>query len=100
MIVIMEVESRLMMKADFDLGAAAVPPTSRRDLRHAERVLERNKSRLQASGVVGMWIGAKASRPYIMIAVNQDRGKELRQAIPDSLDGINVYYVEGTPAVQ
>jgi hypothetical protein len=95
---IMAVERRVMKKANFDLGTAAVAPTSRCDLRHAERVLERNKLRLQASGVVGMWIGAKASRPYIMIAVNQNRGKELRQMIPDSLEGISVYYVEGTPA--
>jgi hypothetical protein len=48
-----------------------------------------------APGVLGMWVGARASRPYIMLAVNENHGEELREAIPDSLDGINVYYLEG-----
>ena len=30
-----------------------------------------------------------------MLAVSENRGDELRKVIPDSVDGISIYYVEG-----
>jgi hypothetical protein len=85
-----------MIKADFDLGNAAAVGASRGDVESAARTMQRHRSLLQAVGVSGMWIGAKASRPYIMISVNPAEAAELRQAVPDSLDGVPVYYIEGT----
>ena len=85
-----------MRKTDFDVATAAIEDAGRSDLHHAASVMERNRHRLQADGVVGMWVGARASRPYIMIAVRQDRGDQLRSVIPDSVDGVSVYYIEGT----
>lgn len=84
-----------MRKTDFDVVTAAIQDAGRSDLEDAQRVMEKNRHILQARGVVGMWVGACASRPYIMLAVNENQGNELREVIPDSVDGINVYYVEG-----
>jgi hypothetical protein len=84
-----------MRKVDFDLAAGASSGAPARDLRNAARVMERNRLLLQAPGVVGLWVGAQASKPYIIVAISQDSGDELRDAIPDSLDGVNVYYIEG-----
>jgi hypothetical protein len=87
-----------MKKVDFDLGTTAVAArASRRDVKAAQRVMEKHKSLLQGAGVVGIWIGAKASRPYIMVAVSPDVSARLQRSIPDSIEGVNVYYVEGTP---
>jgi hypothetical protein len=85
-----------MRKADFDLAAGAIEGVRSGDLRNAQQILERNRHILQAPGVLGMWVGAQASRPYIMVAVQENHGKEISKAIPDSLDGINVYYLEGS----
>jgi hypothetical protein len=87
-----------MKKADFDIATDAVSGHDTA-LDRAQEVLDRNRNQLQTSGVVAMWIGAKASRPYIMLAVNPDQTQELRQVIPDSLDGISVYYIEGIPSL-
>jgi len=87
-----------LRKTDFDVATAAIQDAGRSDLHHARRVMERNRHILQTDGVVGMWVGARASRPYIMLAVLENRGNQLRDVIPDSVDGVNVYYVEGTPA--
>jgi hypothetical protein len=86
-----------MKKADFDLGKAAAEGASQRDVESAERIMRRHKSLLQADGVSGMWIGAKASRPYIMLAVSPSGTAKLKQTIPDSLDGVAIYYIEGVP---
>jgi hypothetical protein len=87
-----------MKKINFDLGTTATASrVSRRDVEAAHRVMEKHKSLLQGAGVVGMWIGAKAARPYIMLAVRPGRSAKLQQAIPDSIEGVNVYYVEGAP---
>jgi hypothetical protein len=86
---------KAMRKVDFDLAAGAIPGAPASDIHSAARVMERNRRLLQAPGVVGIWVGARASKPYIILAVSQDRGDELRDAIPDSLDGVNVYYIEG-----
>lgn len=84
-----------MKKANFDLGAAALLGVSPHDVQAAHGVMERNQHLLQATGVVGVWIGARAHRPYIMLAVNEQHSDELRERIPDALDGINAYYIEG-----
>jgi len=87
-----------MKKVNFDLRTtAAASRASRRDVEAARRVMEKHKSLLQGAGVVGMWIGAKSSRPYIMVAVSPDGSAKLQHTIPDSIEGVNVYYVEGTP---
>jgi hypothetical protein len=85
-----------MRKADFNLAAAAIEGVRSGDLRNAQRVLKRNRHILQAPGVLGMWVGAQASRPYIMVAIQENQGEEIRKAIADSLDGINAYYLEGS----
>ncbi len=87
-----------MRKTDFDVVTAAIQDAGRSDLHYAQRVMERNRHILQADGVVGMWVGARSSTPYIMLAVMENRGNLLRDVIPDSVDGVSVYYVEGTPA--
>jgi hypothetical protein len=88
-----------MKKLDFDLNTAAIGPASTGDLENAKRVMQTHKGVLQASGVVGMWIGARAAEPYIMVAVNPAKGKQLERTIPDSIDGVSVYYIEGTPTL-
>jgi hypothetical protein len=86
-----------MKRVDFDLGTtAAAAQVSRRAVEAAERIMEKHRSALQAVGVIGMWIGAKARRPYIMLAVTPSGSAKLQQSIPDSIEGINVYYLEGT----
>lgn len=84
-----------MKKAQFDLGKAAQDRAPGRAMVKARRVMAKNENMLHAPGVLGVWIGAKASRPYIMLAVNRRHSEGLRQTIPDSLDGIRVYYIEG-----
>jgi hypothetical protein len=86
-----------LRKTDFDVVKAAIQDEGRSDLHHAQRVMEKNRHILQADGVVGMWVGARASKPYIMVAVMEHRGRQLQAVIPDSVDGVSVYYVEGTP---
>lgn len=86
-----------MKRADFDLGLAAASGVSTSDIELAEQVMRRHKSLLQAEGVSGMWIGAKASKPYIMVAVNPSGSAKLQNRIPDSLEGVAVYYIEGEP---
>lgn len=83
-----------MRRADFDPVETAMKARSR-DLRNVERVLKRNQHIFEEDGVVGTWVGAGSSGPCIMLAVNENRSKALRDVIPDSLDGIAVYYVEG-----
>jgi hypothetical protein len=86
-----------MRRADFDLGLAAASGLSSSDVKVAEQVMRRHKSLLQADGVSGMWIGGKASKPYIMVAVNPSGSAKLQNTIPDSLEGVAVYYIEGKP---
>jgi hypothetical protein len=88
-----------MKKADFDLGKAAAAGADQRDIESAEQIMQRHKSLLQADGVSGMWVGAKASRPYIMVAVSPSGSAKLKQTIPDSLDGVAIYYIEGIPTI-
>ena len=85
-----------MKKLDFDLKDTS--KATGRDLKNAVRVMERHKRVLHASGVVGTWVGAKASQHYIMVAVDPDNGEKLKRTIPDSIEGVAVYYIEGTPA--
>jgi hypothetical protein len=86
-----------MKKADFDLGAAGTPAASSCDLQHAEQVMKKHKHILQRAGVVGIWIGARKASPYIMVAINPDGAEELKRKIPDLLEGVSVYYIEGIP---
>lgn len=86
-----------MKKTDFDVATAAIQDAGRSDLHRARRAMEKHRDILQADGVVGMWVGARASTPYIMVAVMESRGDQLRDIIPDSVDGVSVYYVEGIP---
>ena len=86
-----------MQKARFNLGQAANAGASWRELKRAERVRNQNERLFRAPGVVGVWVGAKESRPYIMLAVAQGLGDSLKKAIPDALEGISVYYIEGKP---
>jgi hypothetical protein len=81
-------------RVDFDIGEAAAKG-ARIDLRGASRVMEQHRELLEAPGVIGVWVGTAARKPCIMLAVHEDRSAGLSEAIPDTLDGINVYYVEG-----
>lgn len=82
-----------MKKANFDPGREA----SRIRLRDAQLAMEKHQKELELPGVVAVWVGSRASTPYILVAVNEGRSEELRNAIPDSIDGVTVYYIEGTP---
>jgi hypothetical protein len=84
-----------MKKADFDPAGTATKARSQ-DLRNAERVLKKNRGIFAEDGVGGTWVGAGSSGACIMLAVNANRSKALRNVIPDSLDGIAIYYVEGS----
>ena len=86
-----------MLRADFDLGATALAGAPVGALDRAQRVMEGHIGLLRAPGVVGMWVGARAFKPYIMLALDEAHSEQLRCAIPDALDGVSVYYVEGTP---
>jgi len=88
-----------MRKADFELGEAAVSGASERDIGAAKLIMRKHRSILHAEGVSGIWIGAKASKPYIMVSVSPSGSARLKRQIPDSLDGITVYYIEGVPTL-
>jgi hypothetical protein len=83
-----------MQKADFDIATGAIEGRTT-DLRAATSALERHRSLLDTPGVLGMWAGARGPEPYIMLAVQERRGPRLSEQIPDALDGVRVYYVEG-----
>ena len=85
-----------MKRANFDLATAA---SGESDLRTAKRVLRDNGHLLQRPGVIGVWVGARFSEQYIMVAINQERIARLSMAIPDSIDGVKVYFVEGKAAL-
>jgi hypothetical protein len=84
-----------MKKVDFDVAAGAVEALNT-DLSVAERVLRANEDVLTSPGVVGVWVGARGSEPYIMVAVEGDKSTRLRRTIPDSMGGVSIYYVEGS----
>ncbi len=86
-----------MKKLDFELRTAATSTASGSALENAHRVMEEHKDVLHTSGVVGTWIGAVASQAYIMVALNQGNSERLRKMIPDSIEGVSVYYIGGTP---
>ena len=88
-----------MRRADFDVGATALAGAPLGALDKARRVMEGHMGLLHAPGVVGMWVGARAFNPYIMLALDEAHSEELRGTIPDALDGVSVYYVEGTPSL-
>jgi hypothetical protein len=83
-----------MRKPDFDIRSAALLGTAT-DLDRAARAIERHRWLLQEPGVLGMWAGARGAEPYIMLAVREDGSTRLSRTIPDSLEGISVYYIEG-----
>ena len=85
---------RIMRRVDFDIAAEAAQATGV-DLQPAEEVVRTNRHLLTTPGVLGIWAGARASEPYVMVAIKEDRTNGLRQTIPDSIDGVNVYYLEG-----
>lgn len=82
-----------MKKVDFDVEAGALQAV-KTDLSAAQRVLERNEAILSRPGVVGVWIGARGPEPYIMVAVEEARSIRLSRTIPDSIEGVCIYYVE------
>lgn len=86
-----------LKRPSFDIASEAIVGASRIELEGASVVLDKHRDLLQTPGVVGIWVGAAKSKPFIMVAVRQGHSKQLRRAIPDSLDGISVYYVEGKP---
>lgn len=83
-----------MKKVDFDIGAEAQRGASI-SLATASDVIQKHQDILQEPGVLGMWAGARGPEPYIMLAVHYERSRPLSKAIPDSLDGVSVYYIEG-----
>lgn len=85
-----------MRRVDFDLGQAALGGVTEIDFRVAQRVLDQHRSRLQEPGVIGTWVGARASTPYVMVALRAPHSEELCARIPDALDGVSVYYIEGS----
>jgi hypothetical protein len=42
------------------------------DLKPAQKVINTNPDLLHMPGVLGVWAGARASQPYVMLAVNQE----------------------------
>jgi hypothetical protein len=84
-----------MRRVNFDIAAEAVRGAGV-DLDSAEEVIRTNRHLLLSTpGVLGIWAGARATESYIMIAIQEDRTSGLSQTIPDSIEGVNVYYVEG-----
>lgn len=83
-----------MRRVDFDIAGEAVRGADV-NLDGAEEVIRRNRHLLGMLGVVGIWAGARASEPYIMLAIQEGRMSDLSKTIPDSIDGVKVYYVEG-----
>jgi hypothetical protein len=89
-----------MRKSEFNLDEAAISNASRESMEEARRVLETNQPLLRSSGVVGSWVGARASKAYIMLALKRGSSEKLKRAIPDSIDGVSIYFIEGTPSLQ
>ena len=89
----------LMRRPEFNLDEAAKSNASPESMEEARRVLEANQPLLRSSGVVGSWVGARASQAYIMLALKRGSGERLKRSIPDSINGISIYFVEGTPAL-
>jgi hypothetical protein len=88
-----------MRKLDIDLAAAADSNVSSNALDQAHRIMQRHQGILRTPGVVGTWVGAAASRPYIMVAVDQNTEEDLTKTIPDSIEGVAIYYIQGSPAL-
>ena len=87
-----------MKKADFDLATGAMQGGSNVALKFATRVMKTNQQKLSGPDVLSMWVGARGSEPYIMLAVRGDHSARLSRTIPDSIEGVKVYYVEGSLA--
>ena len=81
-----------MKKVDFNIAASAKSST---DIRVAARVMKKNRRLLSSPDIFGVWVGARASEPYIMLGIKPGRSADLSDAIPDSIEGVTVYYVEG-----
>ena len=90
----------LMRSPEFNLNEAEKSNASRESMEEAKRVLESNQALLRSSGVVGSWVGARASQAYIMLALKRGSGERLKRDIPDSIDGVSIYFIEGTSALQ
>jgi hypothetical protein len=84
-----------MKKVNFD-AAEEAEAADKVDLSPAISVLENNRDLLHLPGVIATWVGARAAAPYIMVAVgNQET--DLASAIPDTIEGIDVYYLKSAP---
>jgi hypothetical protein len=92
-------QAKTMRKADFELGEAAMSGASERDIEAAKLIMRKHRSILQAEGISGIWIGPRLSKPYIMVSVSPSGSGRLKRQIPDSLDGLAVYYIEGVPTL-
>lgn len=90
-----------MRKLNFDWEKASLQEARPEDYERAQAVLDKHKTRLRnVSDIVGYWIGSRFGEPYIMVAVREGRGIVAERKIPDALDGVRVYYIEGTPEIQ
>ena len=83
-----------MKPANFDIATEAVRG-GEVDLKPAEKVISTIQHLRRTPGVLGIWAGARASEPYVMLAINGERSRRLSRMIPDSIGGVNIYYVEG-----
>jgi hypothetical protein len=82
-----------MKRVNFDIKASTKTGT---DIRTAARVMQKNRRLLSAPDIFAVWVGARASEPYIMLGIKPGRGSRLSKVIPDSIEGVNVYFMEGT----
>jgi hypothetical protein len=45
--------------------------------------------------ITGYWVGWRSSGPYVMVTVGIGRVKDAEKLVPDKLEGLDVYYMEG-----
>lgn len=82
-----------MKKLDFDWRKASKPLQPDIEKR-AQEILKRYRDEyLSHPDIQGVWIGSKYGEPYIMILVKP--GSKLIKTIPDELERLKVYYLEG-----
>jgi hypothetical protein len=92
------VQVAILRRLEFEWAKSSLQGADPEDYERAQAVLEKHKTLFAVvKDIVGYWIGSKFGEPYIMVAVMEGRGKVVEGKIPDMLDGIKVYYLEGTP---
>jgi len=86
-----------MRRAHFDVDAQQETADEMR-LRAAGASLHRHENIFRGHpDIVGYGLGVRNSEPYIIVFVRPGTGIEMGKAIPDIVDGFEVYYRETSP---